>query len=185
MPWPRVLIYKRNHTGDPDSYGTFGCSDCMGKIRGYPYDAVIGIGVSAPWPGYEGIADRITWVGVGPQRVGIHPARGAPIIRFERWSVFDSNGKDLRRFAPHLAQYVYARHRRFFFSDGLPPEIQRDIGRILRLARPEKGHMGDIDLSGPVDCPPRRSPRKPSQRRPVCSRRSATLTPLGRRYPGA
>jgi hypothetical protein len=39
----------------------------MGQIRGYHYDAVIGIGVSQPWPGDEGIAERITWVGVGPK----------------------------------------------------------------------------------------------------------------------
>lgn len=138
MTLPRVLIYKRNHTGDPDSRGIFGRSDCMGRVRGYRYDAVIGIGVSKPWAGSESIADRITWVGVGPTRVGIHPNRGAPIIQFERWNVFDARGKELRTYAPRLAEYVYSKHRRFFFSDGLSDEIQRDIARVLKLAKSKR-----------------------------------------------
>jgi hypothetical protein len=171
MPWPRVLIYKRNHTGDPDSNGIFGCGDCMGRIRGYRYDAVIGIGVSDPWPGHEGIASRISWVGVGPRRIGIHRNRGAPLIRFDRWKVFNSGGKVLRSFAPHLATHFYAKHRRYFFSDGLSDDIQREIGRILRLARGYSTRVGGEDgltsslgsrrthstSSRPV-CPPKRAP---------------------------
>jgi hypothetical protein len=168
MTWPQVLIYKRTHTGDPDPYGTFGYGDCMGRIRGYAYDAVIGIGVSTPWPGDEGIADRITWVGVGPQQVGIHPTRGAPLIRFKRWSVFDAKGKDLKDFAPRLAEYFYARHRRYFFSDGLREDIQRDIARILRLAKPRSRPMGNLDPRCPSDCPPGCPPRKQRKRGSVC-----------------
>src|SRR4051812_46355351 len=73
----RVLIYKRTHIGDPNSQGDFGCHDCMGRIRGYTYDAVIGIGGSSCEPRSQGIDGRITWVGVGPhQWPPIHP-RGA------------------------------------------------------------------------------------------------------------
>jgi len=166
--WPRVLVYKRNHTGDPDSTGTFGCGDCMGKIRGYQYDAVIGIGVSQPWPGFEGIADRITWVGVGPRRVGTHKARGAPLIRFETWRVFDSSGKDFKRFAPQLAAYFYKKHRRYFFSDGLSDDIQQDIARILGLAAERKAFPGRPDPSNTVACSPRCPPLSQRKRKPEC-----------------
>jgi len=40
----RILIYKRTHTGDPDLKGRFGIHDCMGRVRDYDYDAVIGVG---------------------------------------------------------------------------------------------------------------------------------------------
>lgn len=60
----RVLIYKRTHIGDPNARGEFGCSDCMRQIRGYRYDAVIGIGGSSYEPRSHAIDGRITWVGV-------------------------------------------------------------------------------------------------------------------------
>ena len=44
----RVLVYKRTHEGDPDASGLFGCNDCMGKVRGRKYDAVIGVGGTGP-----------------------------------------------------------------------------------------------------------------------------------------
>jgi hypothetical protein len=41
----RTLIYKRTHTGDPDpETGVFGNNDCMGEVRCWDFDAVIGIG---------------------------------------------------------------------------------------------------------------------------------------------
>lgn len=172
---PRVLIYKRNHTGDPDSNGTFGCDDCMGKIRGYRYDAVIGIGVSRPWPEFEGIADRITWVGVGPRRVGTHKARAAPVIRFDRWHVSDAKGKDLRSFAPRLAEYFYSKHRRYFFSDGLSDEIQQDIERILKLAGPQKANVFREDPRRIVECRLRCPPKKGTQARSSVLRRAPFL----------
>jgi hypothetical protein len=38
----RILTYKRTHVGDPDQDGRFGIYDCMGRVRNYPFDAVIG-----------------------------------------------------------------------------------------------------------------------------------------------
>lgn len=40
----RILIYKRTHVGDPDDSGRFGLYNCMGRVRGYDFDAVIGVG---------------------------------------------------------------------------------------------------------------------------------------------
>lgn len=164
----RVLLYKRNHRGDPDYRGTFGCDDCMGRIRSYRYDAVIGIGVDRPNPGHEAIAGRITWVGVGPRAVGVHHDRGAPVLRFDRWGVWDEKGKVLREFAPELAEYFYEKHRRFFFSDHLSQQIQKDIEKILRLANNRRagGNASDDGVS--------------ILRKPMCRKREFT-TPAKRR----
>lgn len=43
----RTLVYKRTHNGDPDAEGRFGIHDCMGQVRGYGYEAVIGWAGSA------------------------------------------------------------------------------------------------------------------------------------------
>ena len=133
----RVLIYKRTHIGDPNQRGEFGCHDCMGRIRGYTYEAVIGIGGSGYEPRSQGIDRRITWVGVGPhQWPPIHP-RGAPVVTFDRFRLLDKRGARLRDFAPGLAKYFFSKHRRFFLTNGLSAAIEREIDRILKLAKPQ------------------------------------------------
>jgi len=37
----RILIYKRTHIGDPDAKCQFGNQGCMGRVRGFAFDAVI------------------------------------------------------------------------------------------------------------------------------------------------
>ena len=55
----RTLIYKRTHSGDPDpESGVFGNNDCMGRVKGWQYDAVIGIGGIGQEPTRYGIAGR-------------------------------------------------------------------------------------------------------------------------------
>lgn len=64
---PLILVYRRTHTGDPCEDGRFGCNNCMGRIRDWGYDAVIGIGGKKPDLGHDGIKERITWIGIGPK----------------------------------------------------------------------------------------------------------------------
>ena len=64
----RVLIYKRTHKGDPNETGIFGIQDCMGRIRNWNYDAVIGIGGESAWRDDIGIKYKINWIGLAPQR---------------------------------------------------------------------------------------------------------------------
>jgi hypothetical protein len=62
----RTLIYKRTHSGDPDpKTGVFGCNNCMKTVRGWVFDAVIGIGGIGREPECEGIAGKLTWIGIG------------------------------------------------------------------------------------------------------------------------
>ncbi len=66
----KTLVYKRTHRGDPDDRQIFGIADCMGQVRGYNFDSVIGVGGSSPDPGHEDIAGRVTWIGLNPQIIG-------------------------------------------------------------------------------------------------------------------
>src|SRR5262249_54001126 len=66
----RTLIYKRTHHGDPDpETGEFGCNDCMGTVRCWKFDAVIGIGGIGAEPKRYGIAGKLTWIGIGARKI--------------------------------------------------------------------------------------------------------------------
>ena len=64
----RILTYKRTHTGDPDINGVFGSHDCMGQVREYDFDAVIGIGGIGAEPRSYGIDRKINWVGINAKK---------------------------------------------------------------------------------------------------------------------
>jgi hypothetical protein len=55
------------------------------------------------------------------------------------------------KFAPRLAKFFYAKHRRHFFSDGLDDEIQRELEKILKLARPQNPHTFRRESISAVD----------------------------------
>src|SRR6266568_1689223 len=55
----RTLVYKRTHTGDPDTNGVFGNQDCMGRVRRLPFEAVIGGGGISGEPVAQGIAGKL------------------------------------------------------------------------------------------------------------------------------
>ena len=38
----RTLIYKRTHPGDPGPEGQFGIHGCMGQVRTWGFEAVVG-----------------------------------------------------------------------------------------------------------------------------------------------
>jgi hypothetical protein len=57
----RTLVYKMTHIGDPSpATGVWGDTGCMGIVRGYEFDAVVGIGGTSAW---DGIACKITQSG--------------------------------------------------------------------------------------------------------------------------
>src|ERR1035438_7944852 len=102
-----TLIYKRTHTGDPDKSGIFGIHDCMGRVRSWPFDAVIGVGGKSPDPGSEDIAGRINWVGIGPTRK-VQPrsnSRG-PVVTFDHFVFLEETGPYLEQFAPNLFRHI-------------------------------------------------------------------------------
>jgi hypothetical protein len=151
----RVLIYKRTHVGDPTREGAFGLADCMGSVRRWNYDAVIGVGGLSAEPQDCGIAGRITWVGVGAKRSGDIPVgyRG-PIVEFDQFKLFDEAGPMLDSVAPNLALHMFGVHRRVIMSDSLHDTMQREITKILALASGSSCGRGNT-VAQKIKCPPK------------------------------
>lgn len=91
--YPVVLIYKRTHTGDPDQEGIFGINGCMGNVRSWEFDAVIGVGGNKPWKDDEGIAHKINYVGLGAKKYSVNPIDGYPYVTFEHFCLYDEKGQ--------------------------------------------------------------------------------------------
>jgi hypothetical protein len=128
----KTLVYKRTHTGDPDRYGRFGIHGCMGRVRAWAFDAVIGIGGMGAEPTADGIDGRITWIGIGPRKVQGKDPR-APLVTFDRFILFDRQGPFLYERAPHLARRMYERGVRALLYPS--PVESKEISGLLDLAR--------------------------------------------------
>lgn len=111
----RILTYKRTHTGDPDAAGNFGINDCMGRIRNWSFDAVIGVGGYGAEPQSHGIEGRVNWVGLNPTRRP-HPQGYGQIVNFEFFTLLEAKGQSLISVAPHLARRMYEKKARVLFK---------------------------------------------------------------------
>ena len=101
-----TLVYKRTQRGDPSDEGIFGCHECMKSVRCLPFDAVIGVGGKSPWPTEEGIAHKLTWIGINARKS--EPAKdGFPTVGFERFVLWDEKGPDFSRLAPTLYNRMF------------------------------------------------------------------------------
>jgi hypothetical protein len=127
----RILVYKRTHKGDPDRKGCFGIEDCMGKIRRYEFDAVIGVGGIGRMPRAEGISGKVNWIGLG-SRKGPTEGRG-PLVTFDHFVLYEEKGRDFRAIAPVLARRMYSKNARVLFN--FNDAEQAEINGLLRLAR--------------------------------------------------
>jgi hypothetical protein len=152
----RVLTYKRTHTGDPNIEGIFGLRDCMGQVRGWSYDAVIGVGGIGPKPRSHGIDGRLTWVGVEPEIVGYQP-RG-PIVKFKRFALFDDEGPSFAVLAPELARRMYERNVRAMV-DGYTTAQRLEAEAVIAWAFGPEGRRfakRSKTLNPPSACRPRK-----------------------------
>jgi len=129
----RVLVYKRTHNGDPDQDGRFGVYDCMGAVRHRDFDAVIGVGGIGPEAHANGIAGQVNWIGIGPRKTSDSDKRG-PVVTFDHFLDFGTDGPDLRVLAPALAERMYSDNVRHLM-DGLRKEEHREAIKILGLAQ--------------------------------------------------
>src|SRR5437588_10071527 len=65
-----TLVYKMTHKGDPNpELGWWGVADCMGQVRGFAFDAVIGIGGRSWWTNQTSRVGELVWIGLDPQQV--------------------------------------------------------------------------------------------------------------------
>ena len=129
----RVLVYKRTHNGDPDANGCFGVYDCMGSVRNWDFDAVVGVGGIGPEAQYNEIAGKVNWLGIGPHKVIVRRKRG-PVVTFDHFLDYGTDGPDLRIVAPVLAEHIYANNVRAIVS-GLGPEELTEVIGILAAAK--------------------------------------------------
>jgi hypothetical protein len=133
-----ILIYKRTHKGDPGSTRQFGNEGCMGRVRGYAFDAVIGVGGISGLPAQQGIAERINWVGRRPRKSSNPIDSRGPLVSFrpKDFRLFEQQGPLLSQVAPLLAKRLFGSRARFFFrslSTAEQNEAQQLIKRILDL----------------------------------------------------
>ena len=126
----RILIYKRTHIGDPDQNGRFGIYDCMGRVRSYAFDAVIGVGGIGKEPKSYGIDRKINWVGINPKKRQDHCGTGVVVI-FENFLLLDEQGPLLNTLAPLLAKRMYERGARILLNGYSVPE-HAEAEAILR-----------------------------------------------------
>lgn len=113
----KILIYKRTHDGDPDNAGRFGIQDCMGRVRSFGFDGVIGVGGVSGWPVSQGLDRKVNWVGRHPQRVpSSMPGARAPILQFAApdFALFEHRGPQVADLSKALAKHVYGRRLRYF-----------------------------------------------------------------------
>jgi hypothetical protein len=145
----RTLIYKRTHSGDPDPRtGVFGNNDCMKSVRGWPFNAVIGIGGIGREPQDKRIAGKLTWVGIGAHKTCDDPDHvDRPLVTFDHFLYYGEQGPLLREMAPLLARRMYGKNVRVLMNS-LSPNERREVEGILELARnaPRSSHLTEPDF---------------------------------------
>jgi hypothetical protein len=128
----RTLIYKRTHNGDPDEGGQFGIHDCMGQVRRWNFDAVIGVGGVGSEARSWRIDEKVNWIGIGPHKDAA--GRRGPIVTFDHFLYYGSRGPRFEELAPNLSHRIYSRNVRVLMN-GLTAAEEREVEAILRLAR--------------------------------------------------
>jgi hypothetical protein len=119
----RTLIYKRTHNGDPDEDGCFGVYDCMGQVKDWNFDAVIGVGGIGKEPIAERIAGQVNWIGIGPHKKS---CKHGTKVTFDHFVFYGKKGPDFRKKAPCLAERMYSKNVRLVM-DALSHQEQAEV----------------------------------------------------------
>ena len=160
--------------GDPDKSGKFGIHDCMGGVRRWRFDAVIGVGGKSPDPGSEDIARKINWIGIGPTRKAGAPRdfRG-PFVTFEHFVFLEETGPDLEKRAPSLFRHMFEDQQvRQLKSRSLLPKMQEEVQEILRWAENHqpRNHPSKFWQEGDFTATPPRVFQKKSSTKRKCKK---------------
>jgi hypothetical protein len=154
----KTLIYKRTHTGDPSRGGVFGNHDCMGRVRAWKFNSVIGVGGIGREARDNDIGGKLTWIGIGAHRAGMS---GQPLVTFDHFLDFGTRGPLLDTVAPALAKRLYGRNVRVLMHH-LSCDERREVEKILELARNAPASSRSLSHNvrrASAKCPPRPSPR--------------------------
>lgn len=128
----RTLVYKRTHIGDPDENGCFGIEDCMGRVRAYDFDSVIGVGGKSSQPRSQGIAEKLNWIGLGARKKAVKNRR-APVVTFEHFILYDDKGENIHDLAPVLAGHLLVKNARVVVN--FTQAEQKEVNKILNMAK--------------------------------------------------
>jgi hypothetical protein len=129
-----TLVYKRTHKGDPCECGIFGIDDCMGQVRNWTFDAVIGVGGKSPWSRDAGIARKVNWIGICPSKSEA-PSPRESLVTFDRFLLLNEKGPELKKLAPRFFSYMFEeKHVRLVKSRSLPAKMQQEVEDILQWA---------------------------------------------------
>ena len=128
-----VMVYKRTHNGDPDQSGSFGSSDCMGPVRNWSFEAVIGVGGIGRKAQAKAVAGKVNWIGIGPHKT-FRPDLQRPVLVFEHFLDFGTEGPDFRLTAPRLADRMYSKNVRVL-TKGFSEQEYSEVLEILSLAQ--------------------------------------------------
>lgn len=166
----RILTYKRTHTGDPDFNGHFGINGCMGRVRNFTFDAVIGVGGIGHEPKSYGIDGKINWIGFKPRKRKNLTGDGV-IVKFKKFVLFEHLGPVLNKVAPNLAHRMYQGGVRFILT-GYSKEEKEDAENIIRwLLKQSQVKPRQFKISrGRVSCVKKCRPiiRLPKCRKTTC-----------------
>lgn len=163
-----TLIYKRTPRGDPNESGVWGVYNCMGQVRGWNFDAVIGIGGKSPSRGHEAIAYRINWIGINPEKRTKAGFEGV-LVTFEYFVLYDAEGRGpkLKKVAPKLFKRIFeSKSWRLQKSRSLPNDIQAEITKLLKLAKKRK-EPKRFQLTNSTWIPPNGCLKKTVSQRPT------------------
>ena len=127
----RTLVYKRTHRGDPDSSGRFGCNDCMGRVRSWDFEAVIGVGGRGREARESGLAGKVNWIGIKAHKTYVR-GMADPIVTFDHFKVFNDDDVEFCVEAPTLAERIYGRNVRATMT--FSAQEAREIQKLLKLA---------------------------------------------------
>ncbi len=157
----QVLIYKRTHVGDPNAAGCFGANDCMRTVRSRPFEAVIGVGGIGPEARSHGIDGKVNWIGIGARKRSLPHLKG-PLVTFDHFLDFGTDGPDFRDVAPVLSERMYSRNIRWLLHC-LTEAERLEVTKILELAESAPASRGRLIGSMPNcrrktvgGCPPRK-----------------------------
>jgi hypothetical protein len=154
-----TLVYKMTHIGDPDAdLGFWGVEDCMGQVRGYGFDAVIGIGGRSWWTNQTSRTGEVVWIGLGPQIVD--QAERGPVLGFAHFRYFREGELMLRTIAPRLHK---AMHDCRFMLYGFGQLEEDEIAGILKLAQKAPPSASVSQEGNGEERPSKFCPRRPNK----------------------
>jgi hypothetical protein len=106
----------------------------MGRVRSLDFEAVIGLGGQGAEAESNDIAGKLNWIGVGAHKDWVE-VMADPIVTFDHFLDFGTEGDDLWLVAPALAKRMYVKKARIALT--FAPQEQTEVDKLLALAETE------------------------------------------------